>query len=106
MGYLTNGGIIPVFLLFITGLSLNKGFIAKLFSFKPFIWLGEISYGFYLWQFFIYLFFEACLKNDHSNFTSSQFYLYVLTLLIFSSISYHFFELPMRKLIKVKLSNK
>jgi peptidoglycan/LPS O-acetylase OafA/YrhL len=106
IGYLANGGMIPVFLLLIIGISLNKGIIAKVLSLKPFIWLGEISYGFYLWQFFIYLFFEASLKNYHINLNTTQFYIYVFTLLLFSGLSYHLFELPMRKFIKAKFIYK
>ena len=102
MGYLTNGGIIPVFLLLILGLALNNGIIAKLFSLKPLVWLGEISYGFYLWQFFIYLFFAEYLKNYTGFLNTYQFYMYVLALITFSALSYHIFELPMRNYIKSK----
>jgi peptidoglycan/LPS O-acetylase OafA/YrhL len=104
LGYLTNGGIIPVFLLLILGISLHKGFLQKVFSSRPLIWLGEISYGFYLWQFFIYLFFEKYLPVSSSGMNTSQFYLYILVLLAFSAMSYHLFEIPLRKYIKTKLS--
>ena len=102
MGFLTNGGIIPVFLILIVGLSLHDGFIAKLFSLKPLVWLGEISYGFYLWQFFVFLFFEKFILLRGQNFNTAQFYIYILTLICFSALSYHLFELPLRKYIKLK----
>lgn len=106
MGFLTNGGIIPVFLIFILGLALNDGLISKLFSLKPLVWLGEISYGFYLWQFFIFLFFEKWLKPVNGNFTTQEFYVYISTLVVFSAISFHFFEKPLRNKIKTKFSKK
>ncbi len=102
MGFLTNGGIIPVFLLFILGLSLNDGLISKLFSLKPLVWLGEISYGFYLWQFFIFLFFEKYIIHKGESFNTTQFYIYIITLIFFSALSYRLFELPLRKYIKLK----
>lgn len=102
MGFLTNGGIIPVFLLLIIGLALNKGIIEKILAAKPLIWLGEISYGFYLWQFFIYLLFEKFLPGFSGNFKTLEFYLYIISLVSFSALSYHFFEVPVRNFIKLK----
>jgi peptidoglycan/LPS O-acetylase OafA/YrhL len=102
MGFLTNGGIIPVFLLFILGLSLHDGLITKLFSLKPLVWLGEISYGFYLWQFFVFLFFEKYIIHKGDSFNSTQFYIYILTIVSLSALSYHLFEVPLRKYIKLK----
>lgn len=102
MGYLTNGGIIPVFLLFILGLSLNEGLIAKIFSLKPLVWLGEISYGFYLWQFFIFLFYQKFFIPFGQSFSTAGFYIYIITLILFSAISFHLFELPLRNYLKKK----
>lgn len=102
IGFLTNGGIIPLFLVLIIGLALNKGMISKVLSLKPLVWLGEISYGFYLWQFFIYLFFEKFMLQKNEIFNTSQFYIYIITLILFSALSYHFFEVPLRKYIKFK----
>lgn len=102
--FLANGGIIPVFLLFIIGLALNKGILATIFSLKPLVWLGEISYGFYLWQFFMYLFFEKYLQDFTGKLNTQQFYFYISCLLILSAVSYHFFELPLRKKIKSKFN--
>jgi peptidoglycan/LPS O-acetylase OafA/YrhL len=106
LGFLTNGGIVPLFIFFILGLSLNEGLIYKLFSLKPLVWLGEISYGFYLWQFFIYLFFEKYFIPFGQSFNTNGFYLYVLALILFSSISFHLFELPMRSYLKRKFITK
>lgn len=103
MGFLTNGGIIPIFLLLILGLALNNGLISKILSLKPFIWLGEISYGFYLWQFFIFLFFEKYCLLLNENMNTKTFYIYILVLISFSAFSYHFFEKPIRNKIKSKL---
>jgi len=105
MGFLTNGGMIPVFLFMIIGLALNKGFTEKILSLKPLVWLGEISYGFYLWQFFIFLLFEHFLPGFNLNFNTTQFYLYIISLLSFSAISYHIFEVPIRNYIKLKFKN-
>jgi peptidoglycan/LPS O-acetylase OafA/YrhL len=104
MGFLTNGGIIPIFLILIIGIALNKGIIAKVFSLKPLVWLGEISYGFYLWQFLIYLFFTNCIPSYNGNLNSYQFYLYLILLMTLSGLSFHLFEVPMRNYIKSKFS--
>lgn len=100
LGYLTNGGIVPIFLILIVGISLNTGNIKKLLSIKPLIWLGEISYGFYLWQFFIYLFFEKYLMSSSAVMPTSMFYLYIMTLILCAALSYHLLELPLKRFIK------
>ncbi len=104
LGFLTNGGMIPVFLLLIVGLALNKGIIARILSFKPLVWLGEISFGFYLWQFFIYLFFAEFIKDYCGNLNTAQFYLYIIILIAISALSYHLFELPFRKYLTSKFT--
>ena len=103
MGFLTNGGIIPVFLLLILGIALNEGLISKIFSLKPLVWLGEISYGFYLWQFFIYLFFEKYILQFDETLNTKYFYLYIFTLITISACSFHLWEKPIRNKIKTKL---
>lgn len=102
MGFLTNGGIIPVFLILILGMALNDGLIAKVFSLRPLVWLGEISYGFYLWQFFIYLLFQKFFNNSAKSFSTVEYYLYLLLLISFSAAIYHLYEIPVRKFIKSK----
>ena len=49
-----------------------------------------------------FLFFEKFILLKGQNFNTTQFYIYILTLISFSPLSYHLFELPLRKYIKLK----
>ncbi len=66
-----------------------------LFSNKILIALGSISYGLYLWHWFMFRIFEAAGKSD------LQIFLYGSVSAIFlASVSYHFIEQPVLKFKK------
>lgn len=83
-----NGLLAVLFVPFILLLSLNTGSITKILSKKPFIFLGEISYSLYIYQFPVFYW----LPGD--------FYIKITALILFSSLSYIFIETPLRKWIR------
>ena len=79
------------FIFFLNGLFLKiheNSFISKLFN--PFIFLGKISYGLYLWHLPIIL----SLKKVNSFSSASILCLTIILTILLSTISYFYFELP------------
>ena len=90
-----NGGLIPVFVLICIGLSMDKTFFYRFFGWRPMTYLGEISYGIYMWQFPVFLTFQWLFWQE--PLTIVHFTIYFLTLVVISSLSYEFIEKPARK---------
>jgi peptidoglycan/LPS O-acetylase OafA/YrhL len=81
----------------------QAGYISKLLSHKYFVFLGEISFSFYLWHHLIIVY---ILKlNGIFIFTQNQYILVFIMLiisLVLSYISYRFIEIPCNTYIKRK----
>jgi peptidoglycan/LPS O-acetylase OafA/YrhL len=92
--------IVPLLVL----LSLNNGIITKLFNHPSLILLGEISYGFYILQFPIFIPLRNILKSTFNLNDSIIFFICALFLGIVSYLSYKYFENPLR--IKIKSLKK
>jgi peptidoglycan/LPS O-acetylase OafA/YrhL len=96
-----NGALSPIFLLICVGLSLDQRFFPRLIGTRPFVFLGDISYGIYMWQFPVYLWFSHFLAVE--KLTLVQFLLYLLLLIGVSAISLKWFEEPIRQHISKKV---
>ncbi|MCJ1809540.1 acyltransferase [Flavobacterium oreochromis] len=100
-----NGLLAVIFVPLILLISLSNDLITKIFSKKIFIFLGEISFGIYILQapvwviFSDYRMFKYLGLNKEFDFTIS-FLIRLLILIIVSSLSYLYFEKPIRNLIK------
>jgi peptidoglycan/LPS O-acetylase OafA/YrhL len=97
------GLLAPVYLLLILCLAQDRGPLAKTFSLKPLVFLGEMSYAVYLLQAPVYIAFEPIAqamgaRGLHDNW----FHIYVLVLLALSAIAYQFYERPMRAWLRPK----
>lgn len=97
-----NGLYSVAFIPFIIMLSINDGYIKKLFSLKVFELAGEVSYGMYILQVPVYLWSVVTLRYYKINDEYVLFYLPLQILIIFSTIMYFVYEKPMRNLIKHK----
>jgi len=101
-----NGLLALLFVPLILLISMNKGYLTKISLNKYLIYLGEISYGvyilqlpvFYLCRFFLYRF---GIENVYI-----QFYVPLIALLIFSGLSYKYYETPLRTIIVERFSRK
>ncbi|UQB67763.1 acyltransferase family protein [Epilithonimonas zeae] len=97
---LQNGLLSINFALVIIALSLNNGYIARIFKNKKLVYLGDISFAMYLLQFPI---FTALNKiNTIVNFKNPYIYFIIgfSILLVCSHLVFRFFENPLRKKIK------
>jgi len=101
-----NGLMAVLFVPLIVLLTLNKGFITKLFSQKRLIYLGEISYGIYILQYPVYLFCINIFESVGLKNTSLIFYIYLVILLLAAAACYRFIEVPARSKLKEALARK
>jgi peptidoglycan/LPS O-acetylase OafA/YrhL len=87
--------------------AMSQGAVNRLFSRKSLEFLGEISYGVYIFQFPVYFFFTATLTYFGHKITPVVFYGYLAVLLIVSAVAHVTIELPLRKRIrKIRLLNQ
>lgn len=90
-----NGSLAPIFLMICIGLSLDKKWFAKIIGSKPFIFLGDISYSMYMWQFPVFLWFTHVLGIEKIE--QGQFFVFLICLIIISALSFIYLEKPIRK---------
>ena len=81
--------------------ALQRGFLSKLLSWRPLVWCGEISFGFYLIH---HLLIRLYVEVERSFALTLSPYVAVtiifIVTMIFSVMSFYFFEQPMNKWIK------
>ena len=96
-----NGLLSVIFIPLIFLISLNTGIISKVLKKKTFVFLGEISYGIYILQMPIFSLSRGVLRQFlHIYNESLIFYISLIILLIVSSLSYIFIEVPLRHKIR------
>jgi len=96
---LFHGLALILFAPFIFLISSNTGKITKVLKTKPLIFLGEISYGIYILQFPVFYLLGKVFKHYNYDNRLMIFYISTVILIIFSAISYMYFEKPMRRMI-------
>ena len=102
-----NGLLAVLFIPFIVLLSLNTGWITKIFCKPFFVLLGEISYSIYILQLPVYWACKSIFIYFHINTSKySLFYVTAVILLISAYISYRFLETPLRIYLNKKLIKK
>jgi peptidoglycan/LPS O-acetylase OafA/YrhL len=95
-----NGLLAVFFVPLIILICLNNGVLTKVFKNKFLVFLGEISFGVYILQFPIFNW--VAFINSKLPLTSNStilFYVSLCFLIIVSSVSYLFFEVPLRNYI-------
>tara|TARA_Y100000310_G_scaffold278446_1_gene296885 strand:- start:1638 stop:2699 length:1062 start_codon:yes stop_codon:yes gene_type:complete len=95
-----------LFFCMLLGLLLSKGPIHRLLELKPFIWLGDISYSVYLSHTFLLNWFVMLLMEDSHNASIFNIFAYIAIVLMFSTMCYRLVEVPGRRLISRKFTNK
>jgi peptidoglycan/LPS O-acetylase OafA/YrhL len=94
---------IPIALIILT-FAFQKGYVSSLLSKKHFVYLGNISFGFYM---FHALIIEYGLRiNADSKIFEKNYFVFIICLFLLSvfagSLSYHFFEQPISKYLTKK----
>jgi len=97
-----NGMLAFVFIPMIILISANNGFVTRITNCKALVFLGEISYGIYILQKPVYSWVNGIMKYLNIDNSFVIFYTALSILVIFSAISYKFFEIPLRRLINKK----
>ena len=100
-----NGLLSILFIPIIFLVSLNQDYFNTLLNKKSLIFLGEISFGIYIlqrpiWKILSSHLFEKYLGLDKEKDFTISFFIRLLILIIISSISYLYFEQPIRNQIK------
>lgn len=93
----------PLFGIFMVGLTANKGVLTSVLSAKPFVYLGALSYGVYIFQIIAWLMYQLFLQR-YFDFTPAQHLMMgVLFLLIFSAIAHALIENPGNRYLRKRL---
>ena len=92
-----NGLMAVLFAPFLLFMSANTGIITSILTKRPLIFLGEISYGIYVLQYPIFIMGNKLGKWIGFNAAPQFFYFNLLLLIGVASLSYLYFEKPMRK---------
>jgi peptidoglycan/LPS O-acetylase OafA/YrhL len=95
-----NGMLAIAFVPLIILVSANNGNLTRLMNHQIFIFLGEISFGMYILQAPVFLLVSRFIRKIiHVSNPTIIFYASLSVLIIFASISYKYFETPLRELI-------
>src|SRR5690606_13827503 len=79
----------------------NNTTMTKIFTFKPAVYLGKISYGIYVWHYFVMILAAGLLHpitGGHQKFIGNfwaelaMYTFYLILLVIVAQLSYRFFE--------------
>lgn len=99
-----NGLLAVLFVPLIILFSLNNGYITMLFNKKPFVFLGEISFGIYILQHPVYSIISAYSINKyfHINDVTVVFFMRLVLLIIVSSMAYIYIEKPLHDRIRTR----
>lgn len=92
-----NGLLSPVFILLFYSLAIMKGKIKSVLSAKPLVFLGDISFSIYLFQFPVLQICQKYLPWFEGKETKDIFFQYLIVLICFSSITYLLIEKPLRR---------
>ncbi|MGC4130493.1 MAG: acyltransferase [Bergeyella sp.] len=104
--FLHNGFMAIPFVMLILFLSMNTGFITKIFSSPTAIYLGEISFAVYLLQSPVYQLVRKILSVLNIDIPYLVFFTGLAVLLVLSHLTYKYFETPLRVKIKNLYSKK
>ncbi|BAV04283.1 Peptidoglycan/LPS O-acetylase OafA/YrhL, contains acyltransferase and SGNH-hydrolase domains [Filimonas lacunae] len=97
--FIEGGGLTPVYFVFVLSICNLGATASRYLSNKLFIFLGEISFGVYILQFPVFLFYTYCFNNGNKLTTGIQFLLYTLVLVAVSIVCYYLYEKPLQKAI-------
>ncbi|MCW3085463.1 MAG: acyltransferase 3 [Bacteroidetes bacterium] len=105
--WIHNGLLAPLFVLIIISLQFTKKGISSVFSLKPLVFLGNISYAIYILQHPVAEWFSVFMILTHFKAsTTIIFYFYLIALILISALAFLCIEKPLRKRITQIISTK
>ena len=101
-----NGLLAALFIPLILFISLNNGILTNIFQRKPFVFLGEISYGIYIFQYpvYSYISYYSVKKYFHIEDAALVFFLRLIILIVLAAFVYIYIEKPIQSKIKGRKS--
>jgi peptidoglycan/LPS O-acetylase OafA/YrhL len=96
---LHNGLLTIIFIPMIFLICADKGIFYRLMSLKPLVFLGEISFGIYIYQMPVNLISYSLLKRAGMTDPATLFFTYLMILIVLSAASFMFIETPLRRQI-------
>ena len=94
----------PLFGLFMVALTLNRGVIPGVLEAKPFVYLGALSFGIYIFQIIAWLGYQLFLQK-HFDLTPAQHLgMGVLLLIAFSALAHEWVEKPGNSYLRRQLA--
>ena len=95
-----DGALGLIFVPLILLISLNSGKLSAILKIKFLIFLGDISYGIYIFQKPIFIWSVVLFKYVHIDNLTAKFYLAIFFLMSVSALSYIFIETPLRRWVQ------
>lgn len=99
---LANGLMVPLFAWLILSLTKDRSWLQRLLSIPAIVLLGEASYGIYILQIPV----SQVLHLPPPSPTLTLFVIYMAALIVAALLSWKFVELPLRNLIRTRLTSK
>jgi peptidoglycan/LPS O-acetylase OafA/YrhL len=97
-----NGMLAFAFIPLIVLMAANNGFLTIIFNNKILAFLGEISFGIYILQKPVFIWVHSIMKNTSVNNAAIIFYSSLMILILIASVSYKYFEKPLRKIMALR----
>lgn len=95
--YQHNGLLSPFFVLLFYSLAIMKGRFIDILSTKPFVFLGNISFSIYLFQFPVLQICQKYIPGLQGKEAKDIFFQYLIILICFSALTYLIIEKPLRR---------
>lgn len=95
-----DGLLAVIFIPLILFMAINNGILTKVMEHKPLVFLGEASYGIYILQYPVFFFVNYALVSVGLYDHAAIFYISFAVLILVSSLSYKYFETPLRVRIR------
>ena len=96
---LHNGLLVIVFIPMILLICSDNGLFSRVMSLKPLVFLGEISFGIYIFQMPVLIVSDSLLKRAGMADPTMLFFTYLVILGIVSALSFNLIETPLRRKI-------
>jgi len=90
----------PLFLWLILAIAISRSRLIRLLAWRPFVFLGEVSYSLYILQFPVRTLYVAYFLPMYVVSPRPHFGLYLVLLVVLSSCSYLILEKPMNRLLR------